>query len=342
MIKTDKTQIKELWKECFDDSDEFIDLYFRLRYNNEVSVYFKSANQVITALQMLPYPFTYQGKVCSSSYISGACTHPEYRNIGAMRGLISEAFARMAKKNVAISTLIPADDWLFDYYGSMGYTTIFYCHESEVDTSSLPPSTGDTLTTDEFRKDFYEYYRRNMLKRDCCVQHTERDVRIILADMKIDHGFVVVALRERTVVGVAFVYLNEGAFYVADMIAETDRVKLQLLQAVHERDESLKIFLLSAPEPDGENTPLGMVRIIDAHQMLQLYAEKYPDAEMLFYLKDDILSSNSGYYHLFKGKCNKSDKRLQSHLAKLTKMNMKELAMFLFKDKTPYMSMMMD
>jgi predicted acetyltransferase len=257
MIKTDKTQIKELWKECFDDSDEFIDLYFRLRYNNEVSVYFKSANQVITALQMLPYPFTYQGKVCSSSYISGACTHPEYRNIGAMRGLISEAFARMAKKNVAISTLIPADDWLFDYYGSMGYTTIFYCHESEVDTSSLPPSTGDTLTTDEFRKDFYEYYRRNMLKRDCCVQHTERDVRIILADMKIDHGFVVVALRERTVVGVAFVYLNEGAFYVADMIAETDRVKLQLLQAVHERDESLKIFLLSAPEPDEREHPSG-------------------------------------------------------------------------------------
>ena len=32
-----KEQVKSLWKLCFDDSEAFIELYFRLRYNNEVN-----------------------------------------------------------------------------------------------------------------------------------------------------------------------------------------------------------------------------------------------------------------------------------------------------------------
>lgn len=32
-----KEQVKALWRICFQDSEEFIDLYFRLRYKNEVN-----------------------------------------------------------------------------------------------------------------------------------------------------------------------------------------------------------------------------------------------------------------------------------------------------------------
>ena len=37
-----KQQIKALWKLCFDDSDAFIDMYFRLRYNDEVNIALES------------------------------------------------------------------------------------------------------------------------------------------------------------------------------------------------------------------------------------------------------------------------------------------------------------
>ena len=33
-----KEQVKALWKICFDDSEEFVEMYFRLRYKTEVNV----------------------------------------------------------------------------------------------------------------------------------------------------------------------------------------------------------------------------------------------------------------------------------------------------------------
>lgn len=53
-MDTIKSQIKDLWKLCFDDSDEFIELYFRMRYNQNVNIFINSGNRVISALQMLP------------------------------------------------------------------------------------------------------------------------------------------------------------------------------------------------------------------------------------------------------------------------------------------------
>ena len=90
-----KEKVKALWKLCFDDSDQFIDMYFRLRYKSEINVVIESGNEVISALQMLPYPMSFCGKQVATSYISGACTHPDFRNRGVMRQLLSQAFARM-------------------------------------------------------------------------------------------------------------------------------------------------------------------------------------------------------------------------------------------------------
>ena len=106
-----REQVKSLWKLCFDDSEAFIELYFRLRYNNEVNLAIQSGEEVIAALQMLPYPMTFCGQTVPTSYISGACTHPDYRSKGVMRELLSQSFARMLRNGVLFSTLIPAEPW---------------------------------------------------------------------------------------------------------------------------------------------------------------------------------------------------------------------------------------
>ena len=100
-----KEQVKSLWKLCFDDSEAFIELYFRLRYNNEVNLAIQSGEEVIAALQMLPYPMTFCNKIVPTSYISGACTHPDYRAKGVMRELLSQSFARMLRNGDSCRTL---------------------------------------------------------------------------------------------------------------------------------------------------------------------------------------------------------------------------------------------
>ena len=62
-----KQQIKALWKLCFDDSDAFIEMYFRLRYNDEVNIAIESGKEVVSALQMIPYPMTFCGEQIQTS-----------------------------------------------------------------------------------------------------------------------------------------------------------------------------------------------------------------------------------------------------------------------------------
>ena len=116
-----REKVKNLWKLCFNDSEEFTELYFRLRYNNDINIAIQSGEEVIAALQMLPYPMTFEGEDIHTAYISGACTHPDYRNRGVMHELLSQAFARMLHNNVALSTLIPLcrrDFYRFRHTGS--------------------------------------------------------------------------------------------------------------------------------------------------------------------------------------------------------------------------------
>ena len=119
-------------------------MYFRLRYKNEINIAIESGDEIVSALQMIPYPMTFCGDTVQTSYISGACTHPDFRGNGVMRELLSQAFAKMLRNGMYFSTLIPAEPWLFDYYTRMGYASVFqysYNHNSiltSTPVTSLP------------------------------------------------------------------------------------------------------------------------------------------------------------------------------------------------------------
>ena len=70
-----KEQVKAFWKVCVDDSEEFVEMYFGLRYKTEVHVAIPRGDEVISALQMLPYPMTFGGETVPTSYISVSYTH---------------------------------------------------------------------------------------------------------------------------------------------------------------------------------------------------------------------------------------------------------------------------
>ena len=97
---TTKDEVKTLWKLCFNDSDEFTDLYFKMRYKDEVNRVIREDGKIISALQMIPYPMTFCDEVISTSYISGACTHPDYRKHGAMKRLLNETHRCIYQRQV--------------------------------------------------------------------------------------------------------------------------------------------------------------------------------------------------------------------------------------------------
>ena len=69
---TTKEKVKALWQLCFDDSEEFVEMYFRLRYKNEINVTIESGDEVISALQMIPYPILWK---YSTDLLCFGCMH---------------------------------------------------------------------------------------------------------------------------------------------------------------------------------------------------------------------------------------------------------------------------
>lgn len=96
---------------------------------------------------------------------------------------------------------------------------------------------------------------------------------------------------------------------------------------------------VASSEKEQTQYPLGMARIINAKEVLQLYASAFPEDEMQLEVSDKQLSVNNGYYYLCNGKCMYSTERLPgAHIP----MNISELTGRILQALQPYMSLMLN
>ena len=340
-----KEQVKRLWQLCFDDDPAFVDLYFRLRYTADVNLAIRSGDEVIAALQLLPYPMTFAGTVVPTAYISGACTHPDYRGRGVMRELLSQALARMSRDGALFSTLIPAQPWLFRYYARSGYAPAFpHARTRFTDPGDmLPPDAPVLMTTTDYRPADFAFLDRHLRRRPCCVLHPEADYRILLADLQLEHGFVGTLHRGGEVAALALVCPDaDGTWRVLQALAATgDLLHLLLVRLCRHLRTPTLTLLRTASEADA-HTPLaphGMARVVNVPAVLRLYAEAHPEADTHILLTDDQLSTNTGYYRLAAGQCRCSRRPFAVTPRAMTPAS---LADWLFRDTPADMSLMMD
>lgn len=340
-----KEQVKQLWRRCFSDSEAFVDLYFRLRYTNDVNMAIRSGREVIAALQLLPYPMTCGGEVLPTAYVSGACTHPDYRGRGVMRELLSEALTRLWRDGTPLSTLIPAEPWLFDYYARSGYAPVFRTARTTfTDTGgALPADTPLLEETCDYRPDDYALLDRCLRARPCCILHTEEDYRVLLADLRLGGGFVATLRRDGLPLALAVVYPDgHDGWRVAEAVSADPALRHRLLLCLCRRlgQSALTVLEPADEAPTDAVRPLGMMRVVDAHRLLRLYAGTHPEADVNIALTDEQLTANSGYYYIIGGKCTHSPVPLPG--GKHLRLTPDGLARWLFADRAPYMSLMMD
>ncbi|MCD8270695.1 MAG: GNAT family N-acetyltransferase [Parabacteroides sp.] len=284
-----KQEIINLWRLSFNDSEEFIRLYFDRVYKDENTLAIEKDGQVVSALQMLPYTMTYYGTEISVAYISGACTLPSMRGKGLMKQLMQEAFDKMKYRSVAVAALIPAEPWLFDYYRELGYTEAFdYTEETYVRpeepvwapklTVVPPPEVPSTGL-------LYKFFDRQLRKRTCCVLHTQDDFITILRDLQLDGGQMLTALDEQEQpVGMAFVLPPDKSLpkekqqvYIKEFLYDDDRVANLLLQEITLQNDVNKAVYKTPPIVPGTR-PMGMTRVIDRERLTHHWVSTHKDA----------------------------------------------------------------
>ena len=174
------SDVRTMWKICFGDTEQFIDLYFSNKYRDENTLIYFENNVAVASLQMLPCKIRFYGEVITFYYLAGLCTLPEYRNKGYMRYLIEKAYKVMHERSIPLSILIPAEDWLYNYYAKFGFETTFEKGIESIDLKLLLNKYQNDI--DEAYSEFDAKYQRNdfcVLKNlsefECIVQDSEQE-----------------------------------------------------------------------------------------------------------------------------------------------------------------------
>lgn len=346
-----KEEVRELWNICFGDNEAFTELYFSKRYSEEVNIAIKEGEKVISAMQILPYPMTFCGTIIPTGYISGACTHPDFRNKGAMKRLLFSSFVRMLENEVPLATLIPAEEWLFEYYSKTGFTTTFEYTNINFIIEDLSPSPEYHISEyTPSQSDVYAFFNKKMKERACCIQHSSDDFNIILDDLYLGEGNLFVSRLNGEVNGVAFCYSEDEELQVPEIFFENESVRNSLLYW-SAKQMNVKNITCIVPPVDEMDDILGMARIIDAEKMLHLYAAKHKVLEVSFNLIDEYIEKNNGFYSMKSGKIEKN--KTKEGILKITIQQLTQALLGyktdelpkefrLFPKQTPYMSLMLN
>ena len=342
-----KNETRVLWDKCFSEEDKrFVDFYFEKRYNENDNIFIEKDGKVVSALQLISYPFSYYGKTIGCSYLSGCCTDPDYRSQGLMNDLIIKALKQAKNNGACFAALIPASESLFNYYAGTNFVTTFdyskirinlshkdsetqshNVNESLGQKSSVSISVFGSESVSESVSNFYEvyeYFNNKMRARNCCIQHNEYDFKVITDDLELFDNHLLVAKYGEDICGLAFCYLRNGEIYIKDVFAESSAIFSDLITAAAQRfrvtespshqvtksesvSESVSINILVPPVAGQKTHRLGMARLIDAETMLRLYAMSHPKMKMEISLVDTILPENNGSYYINNGTLDKKN-----------------------------------
>ncbi|ETK01665.1 acetyltransferase [Tannerella sp. oral taxon BU063 isolate Cell 2] len=253
-----------LWQDTFGDSDAFVRLFFTRVYRLQNALTITRNGRLAAMLHIVPYRLRVGRRTLPVAYICGVSTRPEARGQGLMTALMRRALRTMRRRGFALTTLIPAEPWLFDVYARLGYVHPIPARDERISTDGLP------LTPTPFRvapctdARFYAAFDRLERRRPCAILHTARDFDTIRLDCESDGGRVLVALADGRPVGFLFEAPEEGGVVrVKELLAEDADVETALLRAAATRHGATQLRLRRPPQPGCPSQPYGLAARLD-------------------------------------------------------------------------------
>lgn len=133
--KGETVQQKEIWRNCFGDSTEFIDFYYANRYKEEQTVVLVHDGEISAMLTIMPVNIiTPDHQSFRTAMLYAIATDPKKQNKGFATELLNFC-DRYYQETTEFSVLVPATKRLFDFYSKRGYRDRFFIREALVSRS---------------------------------------------------------------------------------------------------------------------------------------------------------------------------------------------------------------
>lgn len=303
-----KDDIKRLWRDCFGDSPEYLDMYFNRIYRDADALTIEADGRVASSLLLQRYDLLFHGLTPSMGYIAGAVTRRSQRGRGYMTSLMLEALDISARRGDMICALIPAHDWLYFFFDRFGFSTVFLTDTQRF--TSLHPFTteGDYHpVADAYAPEVYAAFHGMEMARGAGVLHSQRDFLNILDDLALRPGgtFVAVGRDDVPVAAMAWAVDCGDMVQVNDVLGIDDDAHTAALHQIREAFPNRPVRYL-APAADGIRRHLysrGMGRIVNARLCLELIASTHPRLNTRVRVTDPLLAHNNIDVRLAGGNC---------------------------------------
>ena len=253
-----------LWQDTFGDSDAFVRLFFTRVYRPQNALTLRRDGRLAAMLHIVPYALRIGHRTLPTAYICGVSTRPEARGQGLMTALMHRALRTMRRRGFALTTLIPAEPWLFDVYARSGYVHPIQTCDERIATADLPLAPPDVRVAPCTDARFYAAFDRFQRHRPCAILHTARDFDTIRLDCESDGGRVLLALADGRPAGFLFEAPEEGGVVrVKELLAEDADAETALLRAAATRHGATQLRLRRPPQPGCPSQPYGLAARLD-------------------------------------------------------------------------------
>jgi len=128
--------LRKLWFDCFGDSKEYEDFYFKYIYPHNLVCVAKEKQRLIGMLHLNPYYCRVNDGIQMLSYIVGVATDEQYRRQGVMRDLLHQSLQHLYNQNQPVAYLMPAKEAYyspFSFVSTQNYTKYDLNNTSKLD-----------------------------------------------------------------------------------------------------------------------------------------------------------------------------------------------------------------
>lgn len=234
-----------------------------------------------------------------AGYVLAVCTHPDHRGKGIMRPLLQEALHREKARGDVVSVLLPAEEWLYRYYTSVGgYAPVVNRARSRRQEDALreedPPVASPSLVDYLLEVEASQQTPSLLHSRafwEVITQDFEREEDLALQIHRTESGLI------------------DGALF---LVKEETELLVQALYGVRPVREALltevtggsKLPLSYLLRPNGGGIPeaRAMMRVLDAPRFLEALVKYYPELGLSFTYRDELFPENDGDYLISAGK----------------------------------------
>lgn len=234
-----RNELKNLWKECFGDSNQYIELYFSGYDITRHMLVFIDGEHPISMLSLLPMTVVTQAGIMPARYIYAVATKESYRGRGISTKMLEYAHKYLAEQGVKLSVLVPATTPLYNFYSKRGFTAEFYSGQALVERSQIQKFDGSFVITDTTVKEFMQIRERAFAGRTMFVRWDGDALDYRMAETTFNGGETLTIAIGDHAHAVAVCYNHGGSVLIKELALDgmTVETALAVLQQKYDADE---------------------------------------------------------------------------------------------------------